>query len=57
MQKMFIKKYFLFMVGSDCHVKRFKTGSRQSEGHSKVADDETEVEKWLRQQSTDFYAV
>jgi hypothetical protein len=28
-----------------------------SQGRSKVVDDETEVRKWLRQQSTDFYAV
>jgi hypothetical protein len=28
-----------------------------SEGRSKVADDETEVRKWLRQQSKDFYAA
>jgi hypothetical protein len=30
MQKMFIKKFFLLMVGSVCHVKRFITGSRSS---------------------------
>jgi hypothetical protein len=28
-----------------------------SQGFSKVADDETEVRKWLRQQSKDFYAA
>jgi hypothetical protein len=28
-----------------------------SEGRSKVADDETEVRKWLRQQSKDSYAA
>jgi hypothetical protein len=28
-----------------------------SQGRSKVADDETEVRKWLRQQSKDFYAA
>jgi hypothetical protein len=26
-----------------------------SQGRSKVADDETELRKWLRQQSNDFY--
>jgi myo-inositol catabolism protein IolC len=26
-----------------------------SQGRSKFADDETEVRKWLRQQSKDFY--
>jgi hypothetical protein len=28
-----------------------------SEGRSKVADDETEVRKWLRQQSKDLHAA
>jgi hypothetical protein len=28
-----------------------------SQGRSKVAGDETETQKWLRQQSKDFYAV
>jgi hypothetical protein len=28
-----------------------------SRGRSKTSDDETEVRKWLRQQSKDFYAV
>jgi hypothetical protein len=28
-----------------------------SQGRSKVADDETEVRKWLRQQPKDFYAA
>jgi hypothetical protein len=28
-----------------------------SQGRSEVADDETEVRKWLRQQSKDFYAA
>jgi thiamine kinase-like enzyme len=28
-----------------------------SQGRSKVADDETEVRKWLKQQSKDFYAA
>jgi hypothetical protein len=28
-----------------------------SQGRLKAADDETEVQKWLRQQSRDFYAV
>jgi hypothetical protein len=30
MQRIFIKKYFQFMVGSVCCVKRFTTGSRNS---------------------------
>jgi hypothetical protein len=28
-----------------------------SQGHSKVADDETEVRNWLRQQSKELYAA
>jgi hypothetical protein len=51
---MFLKKCFLFTVGSVCRVKRFLIDSRI------FADDEeveTEVRKWLRQQSKDFYAV
>jgi hypothetical protein len=39
MQRIFIKKCFLFTVGSVCRVKRFTTGSRNSQRHSKVADD------------------
>jgi hypothetical protein len=54
MQRIFIKKRFLFTVGSVCRVKRFSLGGRL------IADDEeaeTEVRKWLRQQSKDFYAA
>jgi hypothetical protein len=42
------------MVGSVCRVKRFHLGDKR------FADDEqvkTEVLKWLRQQSKDFYAA
>jgi hypothetical protein len=39
MQRIFIKKCFVFMVGSVCFVKQFTTGSRNSQGHSKVTDD------------------
>jgi hypothetical protein len=47
----FIKKCFVFTVGSVCCVKRFTTGSRNClKERSKVADDETEVRKWLIQQ-------
>jgi hypothetical protein len=51
MQKIFIKKGFLFTVGSVCSVKRFSLGGKH------FADDEevdTEVRKWLRQQSKYF---
>jgi hypothetical protein len=54
MQRIFIKKCFLFTVGSVCRLKRFSISGKI------FADDEdveTEVLKWLRQQSKDFYAV
>jgi hypothetical protein len=38
MQRIFIKKCFLFTVGSVCCVKWFTTGSRYSLGRSEVAD-------------------
>jgi hypothetical protein len=58
MQRISIKKCFLFTVGSVCRVKLFKTGSRNS-----LKDDRkpqmmpNQVQKWLRQKSKDFYAV
>jgi hypothetical protein len=56
-----IKKCFLFMVGSVCHIKRFTTGSRNCHlcGKHFTHDEEVEMEvqKWLRQQSKDFFAV
>jgi hypothetical protein len=54
MQKIFIKKYFMFRVGNFYRVKRFSLGVKR------FADDEEvekEVRKWLRQQSKDFYAA
>jgi hypothetical protein len=54
MQRIFTKKCLLFTVGSVCRVKRF-TAVWQT-----FADDEeveTEVRKWLRQQSEDFCAA
>jgi hypothetical protein len=61
MQTIFIKNYFLFTVGSVCHIKLLTTGSRNVHlGGTRFADDEeveTEVWKWLRQQSKDFYAA
>jgi hypothetical protein len=54
MQRIFIEKYFLFTMGSVCCVKRFHlTGNI-------IADEEeveTEVRKWLIQQSKDFCAA
>jgi hypothetical protein len=54
MQRIFIKKCFLFAVGSVCRVKLFTTGGKR------FADDEEvemEVGKWLRQQSKDLYTA
>jgi hypothetical protein len=48
------KKCFLFTLGNVCRVKRFRLGGRR------FADDEeveTELRKWLRQQSKDSYAA
>jgi hypothetical protein len=54
MQSIFVKKCFLFTVGSVFRVKGFHFGGRC------FADDEkvrTKVRKWLRQQSKDFCAA
>jgi hypothetical protein len=48
------KGMFPVYVGSVCRVKQFSLGGRR------FADDEeveTEVRKWLRQQSKDFYSA
>jgi hypothetical protein len=44
------------MVGSVCRIKRFTTESRNVASVSLMTEVETEVRKWLRQQSKDFYA-
>jgi hypothetical protein len=47
-------KYFLFTVRRVCRVKRFSLGGKR------FADDEeveTEVRKWLKQKSKDFYSA
>jgi hypothetical protein len=54
MQRIFVKKFFLFTVRNVSGVKRFTTGWQS------FADDEeveTEVRKWLRQRSKYFYAA
>jgi hypothetical protein len=53
MERILINKWFLFTAGSVCRVKRFNLGGKY------FADDEveTEVRKWLRQQSKDFHAA
>jgi hypothetical protein len=61
MYRIFIKKCFMFTVGSVSGVKRFTTGSRichlGGKGFADEEEVETEVRKWLRQQSKDFYAA
>jgi hypothetical protein len=44
----------IFTVGSVCHVQRFSLGGKRFAHDEEV---ETEVRKWLRQQSQDFYAA
>jgi hypothetical protein len=50
-QRIFIKKYFLFTVGSVCRTKRFHLGGKRFADDEKV---ETKVRKSLRQQSKYF---
>jgi hypothetical protein len=54
MQRIFIKKCFLFMSGSVCGVKLFHLCD---ERFTDVEEVEMEVRKWQRQQSKDFYAA
>jgi hypothetical protein len=54
MQRIFIKKSFLFMVGSVCWVKWCSFGGKHFADDKEV---EMEAWKWLRQQSKDFYAA
>jgi hypothetical protein len=57
-QRIFIKKDFLFTVGSVCSLKRFRTGLRNSlKDVRKTQMMSHQVRKWLRQQSRDFYAA
>jgi hypothetical protein len=53
MQRIFIKKYFLFTVRGVCRLKRFTTGCKR------FANEEVErkVQRWLRRQSKDFYSA
>jgi hypothetical protein len=58
MQRLFIKKCFLFTVGNVCRIKRSTTGSRNSIKVIKKSQMmPNQVRKWLRQQSKDFYAA
>jgi hypothetical protein len=46
------------MVGSNCHIKQFTTGSRSSlKDVQKLQMMPDQAWKWLRQQSKDFYAA
>jgi hypothetical protein len=49
-----LKKRFLFTVGSVCRIKWFTAGCK---GFADDEEVETEVWKWLRKQSKDFYAA
>jgi hypothetical protein len=53
MQRIFIKKYSLFTVGSIYGAKRFTCGW-QNFAHEEI---EAAMRKWLGQQSKDFYAA
>jgi hypothetical protein len=58
MQRIFIKKYFLFTVGSVFRLKLFTTGSRNSlkdVRKSQMMPDQ--ARKWLRRGLKDFYAA
>jgi hypothetical protein len=57
MQRISIKKCFLFKVGSVFRVKRFTAGSRNSLKDVRKPQMPDQVRKWLRQQSKDFYAA
>jgi hypothetical protein len=60
-QRIFIKKCFLFIIRSVCQVKVFTSGPRLCHlGGKRLADDievEMKVQKWLRQQPNVFYAA
>jgi hypothetical protein len=61
MQRIFVNKCFLSTLGGVCRLKRPTTGSKNCDlGGKRFTDNEeveTEVRKWLRQQSKDFYAA
>jgi hypothetical protein len=57
-QRIFLKKSFLFSVGIICRVKRFTTvsiNSLKDNRNSQMLPDQ--MRKWLRQQSKYFYAT
>jgi hypothetical protein len=57
-ERLFIKKCFLFTVGSFCHVKQFTSGSRDTpKDVKKLQMVPDQVQKCLRQRSKDFCAA
>jgi hypothetical protein len=57
-QRIFIKKYFLFTMGSVFRVKLFTTGSRNSLKDLRKSQMMADwVRKWLGQQSRGLYAA
>jgi hypothetical protein len=57
MQRTFIKKCFLFTVGSVCCLCWSAKNHLCSKRYADNEEVETEARKWLRQQSKDFYAA
>jgi hypothetical protein len=58
MQRISIKKYFLFLVGSEgAHKVVLMWVEKHGKHFSDNEEVETEVQKRLRQQSKDFYAA
>jgi hypothetical protein len=58
MQRIFVKKCFLFTMRSVCCIKRFRTGSINSLKHLRNSQTMLDhMRKWLRRQSKDFYAA
>jgi hypothetical protein len=53
-KRIFIKKCFLFILGDVYSVKWFQLGGKYFANDEKF---ETEVRKWLKQQSKDLYAA
>jgi hypothetical protein len=51
MQRIFIKKYSLFTVGSVCHLAVYNWVEIFSQGRLKIKDDADQARKWLRQRS------
>jgi hypothetical protein len=54
MQRIFIKKCFLFTVGGVCRISGLRNSLRDVRKPQMMAD---QVRKWLRQQAKDFCAV